>query len=223
MLTKMFKEDETTLWKSLNNQWAIVGQRYPELRYLHDVNPNLLYDTHKLEKYNQEKMVLLWTNHNKTHSDNSNIINPNVYREKGKSTHPHPIWKPQEERSPIIPTVPTKPVRYAVSDGLVKNAVGVYEWVKINFTQTIDTNLVRVEGSPGLITSYRREAQGLLNMIYTRRIDKQTMIYLDNLAAIGKVQKDWPLHSLRPEWDLFEPLCQEVKMCSLQIQHVKGN
>lgn len=113
-------------------------------------------------------------------------------------------------------------MRYAVSDGSVRHERGTFGWVKGNFTQTLETNSGIVEGPPGLITSYRTEAQGLTDMIYTGGIDNNTKVYLDNISVIGKVTQEHRLHSLHPEWDLLEPIQKEVRKSNLKITHVKG-
>lgn len=101
-------------------------------------------------------------------------------------------------------------IRYAVSDGSVKNGEGTFGWITGNYTQILATGSGWVEAPPGLITSYQAEAQGLVDLIQQRGIDKDTRIFLDNLAVIGKVNQTTALHPLHPEWDLLEPIRRET-------------
>ena len=113
--------------------------------------------------------------------------------------------------------------RYAVSDGSVKNGKGTFGWVKGNFTQTLEQGQGQVDGTTGLITSYRAEAQGLADMIHSGGITKDTQIYLDNTAVVGKVNRKNQLHPLHPEWDILEPTRKKVQKDNLKVQHVKGH
>lgn len=105
----------------------------------------------------------------------------------------------------------------------MKHGKGTFGWVKGNYTQILERGTGNVEGTPGLNTSYRAEAQGLADLITSGGIDSDTQIYLDNIAVIGKVNRTHQLHPLHPEWDILEPTRKRVQSNRLVIRHVKGH
>ena len=80
-----------------------------------------------------------------------------------------------------------------------------------------------VEGNPNTINSFRAEAQGLVNLLWSPGIRESTKIYLDNKSVVKKVNEDYPLHPMQSEWELLEPARRKIKNEHLQVQHVKGH
>ena len=131
----------------------------------------------------------------------------------------------QNNRQQTLVTNTTAPptTLYAVSDGSVSHGRGTYGWVKATKTQITDSSFGHVEGPPGNITSFRAEAQGLADLIYHKTINENTQIYLDNEAVIKKVNATMPLHPMQSEWELLEPVRQQVQQRHLKIQYVRGH
>lgn len=80
-----------------------------------------------------------------------------------------------------------------------------------------------VEGNTGLMTSFRSEAQGLVNLLWSGGITNMTDIFLDNLAVVYKVNEKHLLHPMQSEWELVEPARRKVQMEKLSVRHVKGH
>ena len=80
-----------------------------------------------------------------------------------------------------------------------------------------------VEGNPGNMTSFRTEAQGLVNLLWSGGITEKTRIYLDNKSVVKKVNEEYPLNPMQSEWELLEPARRKIKQNKLQVYHVKGH
>lgn len=111
----------------------------------------------------------------------------------------------------------------AVSDGSVRMGQGTYGWVKESREGDKEQGQGSVEGQPGLMTSCRSEAQGLVDLLWSGGVNAQTQIYLDNQAVVHKVNEAAPLHPLQSEWELVEPARKRVHEQHLKVQHVRGH
>lgn len=115
------------------------------------------------------------------------------------------------------------PCKYAVSDGSVKQGRGNYGWVTSNTDQMSGTSKGTVQGIPGNMTSFCVEAQGLMDMIQTDKIDQSTNIFLDNTSIIDKVTQPQPLYPMQAEWELLEPIHKQIVERRLKVHHVRGH
>ena len=100
-----------------------------------------------------------------------------------------------------------------VSDGSVRHSPGTFRWGK-------DKGWV-----PGnnATTSYRAEAQGITDGLFSGPVPPNLQAYLDNKSVVHQLNRNWPLNPLQPEWELLEPTRQLVKQHKLTIHHVKGH
>lgn len=99
---------------------------------------------------------------------------------------------------------------------------GTYGWVKATTDEQRVSNST-VEGNTGHITSFRTEAQGLVNLLWSGGIDSSTWIYTDNNAVVKKVNEPYPLHPMQKEWELIEPARRKVQEEQLRVDHVQGH
>ena len=93
-----------------------------------------------------------------------------------------------EEMAPM----PTPKCKYAVSDNSVHNDSGTFGWVTATNTQVVKRHNRHVTGISGTLNSFRAEAQGLADIIYTGNVDQTTKIFLDNTSVIDKVNQKVP-------------------------------
>ena len=111
----------------------------------------------------------------------------------------------------------------AVSNGSVKQGIETFGWIKVNKQgQEIMMN-GEVEGNLGTINSFQMEAQGLVNLLWSPGISKNTKIYLDNKSVVKKVNEEYPLHPMQSKWELLKPARKKIQKENLQVQHVKGH
>ena len=94
--------------------------------------------------------------------------------------------------------------------------------MKATKTEVLETGMGSVPGNDAT-TSYRAEAQGVTDGLFSGPIPAHLQVYLDNESVVNQLNQKWPLHPLKPEWELLEPTRQLVQQENLYIQHVKGH
>ena len=75
------------------------------------------------------------------------------------------------------------------------------------------------------MTSYRTEAQGASEVLYTLQ-DQEihgATLFIDNKGVVTRLNQPRPLHPLHLEWELLQPSRTRVQKCKIKVLHVKGH
>ena len=115
---------------------------------------------------------------------------------------------------------------HMASDGSVQYQKRMHGYVWANEEDTIiHTGRGKVEGNVTTMSSYRAEAQGMASCI--QDLDNAELshmtLWMDNAGVVQRVNRQYPVHPLQPEWDLIEPLRLKTKQMGMQVWHVKGH
>ena len=112
---------------------------------------------------------------------------------------------------PACETPAKAQITYTVSDSSVRNGHGMYGCVEETHNVIMQSGVGMVLGPPGTIMSFRLEAQGLTDLVFQQDITRETKVFLDNTAVIGKVTQHCPLKPLQAEWELLEPMRKKIQ------------
>ena len=102
------------------------------------------------------------------------------------------------------------------------NGDGTYGWVKATNTTIISTAYGTVTGNHQT-SSYRAEAQGVADGLYSGPHPDNLQVYLDNEGVVKNLNKTWPLHPLQPEWEIMEPTRLQIQSTNITVRHIKGH
>ena len=222
-IRRMCTTDGQTLRHPLTNKWVPYRSCQRSWRYFYNPITCVLQDTLKPVTY----ALIGDTRHQQRFCQTSYStidwkcipVKPN--RKENKCTLitlPNPTnEKALERRKEVNPKHTT-----LVSEGLVVNGQGTYGWVKATKKEVIETGMGRVPGN-NATTSYRVEAQGVIDGLFSGLIPMGLNVYLDNESVVNQLNNTWPLHPLNPEWELLEQTRKLVQEKKLLIQHVKGH
>ena len=231
-LRQLCGEDGRTLKQPLQNEWYPVNTHNRQWRYRMTPNKQMIYDTYDQIQYRQvqsgrRQHIYALTGKYQDIPNRSIPIQPQRHKQTLiMQSQDGTIIEPNHsdlQRPDKTEVTPTPYAQYAVSDGSVAQGRGTFGWVQATKNEITQQQYGHVEGTPGNMTSFRAEAQGLADLIYQNNITSKTKIFLDNQAVIKKVNQDTPLHPHQAEWELLEPVRHRVQTERLNVQYVKGH
>ena len=222
-LRKLCNSDGRTLRQPLTNLWKPISQAHRSWKFLYDPVRQLLHDTGKKATYGQTQQsrhrYQFWATNYQSISPESIPVNPKKNR-TGWTLSDIPTRRPIETPPPTI----REPTSHSilVSDGSVINGEGTFGWVRATKQDVLETSKGLVTGNHQT-SSYRAEAQGVADGIFTTSLPAKLHVYLDNEGVVKNLNKTWPIHPLKPEWELVEPTRQYVQKHAIVVQHVRGH
>ena len=210
-IRKLCRPDGQTLRTSLSNNWFPTMDSQQTWRYLYDPPTTLLHDTQEGSTYqlstSTQRHHIFTPTTPQTASPTSLPVKPHP---KGLTLHLDylPMPAPDSILTRDPPQTPTHSM--LVSDGSVRHSQGTFGWVKSNGTEVTEKDKGWVPGN-NATTSYRAEAQGITDGLFSGPVPPNLQAYLDNESVVHQLNRDWPLNPLQPEWELLEPTRQLVK------------
>ena len=222
-LRKLCRSDGRTLRQPLHNAWCLIQHAHRRWKFLYDPVRELLHDTNRKTSYAQTTQT--------RHQHRFQEIGNQPICPESIPVHPRrtstgwtlstlPTRRLQVPHS--SPIAPTPRHTILVSDGSVINGEGTYGWVRATNRDVLETSSGKVPGNHQT-SSYRAEAQGVADGIFTSALPDKLRVYLDNEGVVKNLTKTWPIHPLKPEWELVEPTRQYVQQHSIQVHHVRGH
>lgn len=225
-LRKLCKEDGTSLRKLLTNRWSPRREWTQEWTFEYSTEHDHIVDmiTGTVYGLNRRERNYAWYKQSQQTDRNSDRRIPILPVRVGDRLKVHRSQMGYPGRQVVEKSTGVKPThRWAVSDGSVRHGSGTFRWVTASGRKIQDTNMGKVEGVTGNMTSFRAEAQGITDLIHTAAVDNKTQMFQDNLSVIEKTNQRYPLHPMQPEWELLEPTRKQVQNRQLQISHVRGH